>query len=66
MATVGQEQSKALAGVAGSWGAVAWSFYDPLYSFLQIAALVGAIVASYATARYYFKKRKDESSKDSE
>ena len=53
-------QVKAAGGVVGSWGAVGWSFMEPLYTVLQIIALIAAIVASYATARYYFKKNGEE------
>ncbi len=49
----------AVMGVPASWSVVAWSWFEPLYSILQILALVAAIAASYATARYYIKRSKN-------
>jgi hypothetical protein len=51
-------------GITGSWGAVAWSWIDPLYGILQIIALLAAITASVAYARYYIKKGNEPRNKD--
>ena len=46
----------AAGGTVGSWGVVAWSFIDPLYTVLQGVALVAAIAASITTTVWYVIK----------
>ena len=56
-------ETAAVLGAPASWTVFAWTWFEPFYTVLQVVALIAAIIASIATARYYFKKAKNESGK---